>query len=159
MPKLVAAVADKVCTCCHAKRCRKGACSISLDRVPAKSILVDLDCTSLQESTPQERCDYLFFAEESSTAWVAPVELKSGGFNASKVVRQLLGGVTLADRLLPAASSFQLVPVLACGKVPHRKELQDLRCNPISLRGRKAKTVLLRCGQELKGTLTRGHRS
>ena len=126
MRGLVAAVSNKVPTCCRSNSCKKDGCSLS---VPSsiKSVLVDLDCDMLQIPPDQKRCDYVFVGEKNTKAWVALVELKSGKVRASDVVAQLQGGAKTAEAWLPNSGSFQFVPVLAHGKGISPIERETLR--------------------------------
>ena len=153
MSKLVTAVAGNICSRCHAKRCNKKNCSVSMQKAPTRRVVVDLDCDDLQIPGNQKRCDYLFVGEENNTTWVVPIELKSGGLKAQDVVDQIQAGAGLADAWLPQEGSFQFVPVLAHGKGIHSKDLQILRDRKIKLRGQKKQTVLVRCGRALKEVL------
>ena len=155
MSALVAAVAQKVCERCHSKRCRKKGCSVSLQGVSAKRLVVDLDCTALQIPANQKHCDYLFVGEEGSTTWVVPIELKSGGFKVSEVVGQLQGGTRLADEWLPPESPFQFVPALAYRKGVRKNVLEKLHLKKFNLRGQERKAMLLRCGEDLGKILLR----
>ena len=154
MSALVAAVAQKVCRRCHAKRCRKENCSILLNDAPAKRLIIDLDCSTLPIPRNQKRCDYLFFGEKGGTAWVVPIELKSGGFNGEEVLKQLQGGADVGHAWLPHGSRFRFGPVLAHRGSVHREDLNKLRCKKINLRGQEKQIVLLRCGEKLSNALS-----
>ena len=153
MSALVAAVAQKVCRGCHAKRCRKENCSILLNEAPAQRLIVDLDCLTLPIPASQKRCDYLFIGEQDNTAWVVPIELKGGRFTGTDVVKQLQGGSNLAHAWLAPGSPFQFVPVLAHRGSVHRHDLNKLRYKKINLRGQGKQIKLLRCGDKLINVL------
>ena len=153
MSALVASVAQIVDPACHTNNCKKGDCSISLNGAPAQRLIVDLDCAALQLPANRQRCDFLFVGEKDSTAWVVPIELKGGGFKVNDVAKQLQGGSWIANAWLPQGCLFRLVPVLAHGKGARKKCFGDLRRKNISLRGKKGKIELLRCGAELMSKL------
>ena len=154
MSALVAAVAQKVCRRCHAKRCRKENCSILLNDAPAQRLIVDLDISILPIPRNRKRCDYLFFGEQDGTAWVVPIELKSGGFNGEEVVKQLQGGADIAHAWLPHGSQFRFGPVLAHRGSVHRQDLNKLRYKKINLRGQGKRIELLRCREKLINVLS-----
>ena len=156
MSALVASVTQEVDDDCHANKCKKGKCSISLNDAPPQRLVVDLDCAALPIQEDQKRCDYLFIGEQDDTAWVAPIELKGGGFKVDDVVEQLQGGSDAAHECLPPQTPFRFVPVLAHGKRIHNKDLKELRRNKnkIVLRGQERQTVLLRCGEKLTNALS-----
>ena len=123
---------------------------MSMKGISETRVVVDTDCNALDLGPASKRCDYLFVGEELNAAWVAAIEHKSGSFKAGRVVEPLQGGANVADKWLPAGSSFQFVPVLAHGKGVHRNDQRTLRSRKINLRGQEKQTVLIRCGQELK---------
>ncbi|MDE2758147.1 MAG: hypothetical protein OXU26_15805 [Acidobacteriota bacterium] len=153
MAALVASVAQRVDPDCHTNNCKKGTCSVLLNGVPAQPLIVDLDCDALRLPSNRKRCDFLFVGETDSTAWVAPIELKGGGFKVDDVAKQLQEGSRIANEWLPQESSFRLVPVLAHGKGARKKDFVDLRRKKITLRGKNGKIELLRCGAELMSVL------
>lgn len=154
MSGLVDAVAGRVCDQCHVTRCNKEGCLVSLNGAPRLRVIVDMDCKALQIPSARKRCDYLFVGEENTVSWVVPMELKSGGVKAKKVVGQLQGGArTAAEKWLPPGDSFQFVPVLVhCGGI-HPEDRKLLRSTKIKLRGKVRQTELLCCGGKLKEVL------
>ena len=154
MSGTVTACASQVPGSCHATRCNKDGCRVSLKGAPRKHVLIDMDCDALQIPDGQKKCDYLFVGEENNTTRVVPIELKGGGWKASEALEQIEEGVKMADRWLPQGASFQLVPVLAHGKGIHPHELKVLRSRKIQLRGQKKGAILIRCGDPLTKALT-----
>lgn len=153
MSESVTACANQVPDSCHATRCNKDGCRVSLNGAPQERVIIDMDCEALQIPDDQKRCDYLFVGEESSTTWVVPIELKSGGLRAGEVLEQLEEGVRMADMWLPQGTSFQLVPILAHGKGIHPHELKMLRSGKMQLRGQRKGIVIIRCGDPLTKAL------
>ena len=155
MSEAVRTVARRVDEQCHATSYRKEGCSISMSGVPADHVVVDLDCSALHlPDTP--RCDFLFVGTYSAETRVAPIELKKGGFRASKVAGQLQGGADTADGWLPADCSFEFVPILVHGKGVHRTVRNSLRTRKIELRGQKKRAVLIRCRAPLMDAFRAG---
>ena len=153
MSESVTACANQVPASCHATRCNKDGCRVSLNGVPRKRIIIDMDCEALQILDDQKRCDYLFVGEETNTTWVVPIELKSGGLRAREVLEQLEEGVKMADMWLPQGTSFQLVPVLAHGRGIHKRDREVLRSGKMQLRGQRKGITIIRCGSPLKNAL------
>lgn len=116
MKSLVAVVSDTVPDSCLFKSCSKGKCTLSVSITRVKRVLVNLDCHDLHIPHDRKRCDYVFVGEKNTKAWVAPIELKSGRFDAAEVVDQLQGGAKTMETWLPDDSAFQFVPVLAHGR-------------------------------------------
>ena len=125
-----------------------------MEGMPASRVLVNLECDDLGIAwgDGDKHCDYLFVGEEKVTAYVAPIELKGGGFRAGEVIEQLQGGANVADKWLPAGNAFQFVPVLVHGKGIHREDLRKLRGAKIKLRKHQPAPVLIRCKSKSKGT-------
>ena len=153
MTGTVAAVANRVPGCCHAMHCNRDGCRVDLQGAPSVRLLIDMDCDGLQIPRQQKRCDYLFIGEKGTATWIAPIELKSGGFRATEVLDQLAGGVRAVEPFLPPGISFQLVPVLAHGKSIRRIELKRLRSGKIQLRGQPGQIAIMKCGEALKQKL------
>lgn len=137
---------------CRKQNCRKHGCGVSMKGAPTSRIVVDMDCDSIKNPSTGKQCDYLFVGKESSTVWVAPIELKSGGVEADRAVAQLQRGADTADKWLPSGSSFRFVPVLAHAGV-HPQELKALQKKTIKLRGQVRRAILIRCGNTLREAL------
>lgn len=156
MSGLVAAVSERIHGDCHAVRCSKDGCDVSLQDASPTRVVIDLDCGELQFAPRRKRCDYLFVGEDEDNDWVVTLELKSGRFKAADAARQLQGGADLADSWLPWNSSFRFVPVLAHGRTVPKEEQKALRrhSNRVRLRGKMKQIELIRCGTSL-ATATR----
>ena len=158
MNGLVVAVSERVHLDCHATRCSKDRCSVSLRGTASTRVVVDLDCQKLEFAPRQKRCDYLVVGEDEDEAWVVAMELKSGRFKAGDAARQLQGGADIIDSWLPWNSSFRFVPVLAHGRTVPREEQKALRrpSNRIGLRGQVKQIELIRCETRLATVLYAG---
>ena len=106
--------------------------------VPADHLVVDLDCRGLRLPVERKRCDFLFVGEDEDSAWVVPIELKSGNFSPKSVALQLQGGACLAAKWLPDGAEFVFVPVVAHGQGIRKEKLKALRRTSVTLRGRNA---------------------
>ena len=147
-------VARKVPNDCQVTQCNKDRCKLRLDGAPTARIVIDLDCRDLSIPQHQKRCDYVFVGEEGNTAWVSPIELKSGRFSASGALEQLKGGIAVADNWLPQVIiALQFVPVLAHGKPIHKEDRRRLLSSTLKLRGKTSKAMLLKCGDRLTKAL------
>ena len=152
MTGLVKGVRDKLCSSClMAGRLTKEGCRVLMAGVADSRLVVDLDKPGSPAHSGAPHCDYLFIAdEENGVGWVAPLELKRGRLHADEVVRQLRGGATIAESLVPEAAPFTFRPVAACGSAPkaERNRLRN-RSNRIRLHGRTEAVRLLSCGEQL----------
>lgn len=155
MNGLVNTVSEQIHRDCRASRCSKDGCSVSLQGVASRRVVVDLDCTKLDFASRRKRCDYLVVGEDEDDAWVVAMELKSGRFKATDAARQLQGGADLIDSRLPWKSAFRFVPVLAHGRTVPREEQKALRrpSNRVDLRGQVKQIELIRCGTTLAAVL------
>lgn len=165
MKGLVAVVSDAVPDGCRSDSCSKEGCTLSVRTAADRRVLVDLDCPDLHIPHDRKRCDYVFVGEKNTKAkntkakntkaWVAPIELKSGRFDAAKVIAQLQGGAETVEekKWLPDDGAFQFVPVLAHGEAIHRRQLNEFRSRKVRLRKQKQQVAVLRCGGTLKDVL------
>ena len=80
---------------------------------------------------------------------MVPMELKSGGVNASTVSEQLQRGVDLAERFTRNRIDVRSVcrPVLFHGKHIHEKARKALNRAKVRFRGRRLTIKTARCGQ------------
>ena len=156
MKGLVAVVSDTVPDRCRFNSCSKEGCTLSVSIARVKRVLVDLDCHDLHIPDDRKRCDYVFVGEKNTKAWVAPIELKSGRFDAAEVVDQLQGGAETVEAWLPDDSAFQFVPVLAHGRDLRIRQRNEFRSRKVRLRGQTRRVSLVRCGGTLKDTLDDG---
>ena len=154
MSGTVTACASQVPASCHATRCNKRGCRVSLNGAPRERIVIDMDCDALQIPNGQKKCDYLFVGEDNNTTWVVPIELKGGKVGSIReALQQIEEGVRMADVWLLQGTSFQFVPVLAHGRKIHRNDLKVLRSGKMQLRGQRRGVALIRCGDPLTKAL------
>ena len=116
--------------------------------VPNDHVVVDFDCKVLS-ATAGKRCDYLFVAQEGTTTWVAPIELKSGAFGPQSVAEQLQGGADMANGWLPKMQCFQFVPVIAHGRGIPNARFKLLQKATVTFRAQTRRPRLIKCGAPL----------
>lgn len=158
MKGLVAAVSDAVPGGCRSPSCDKEGCTLLVGIAKVKRVLVDLDCPDLHIPHGRKRCDYVFVGEKNTKAkntkaWVVPIELKSGRFDAAEVIAQLQGGAETVEAWLPDDGAFQFVPVLAHGRDLRIKQRNELRSHTVHLCGQTRRVALVRCDGRLKDAL------
>lgn len=139
---------------CHSTTLSKEGCRVDLDATPESRLILDLDRDGSPIPTTETRCDYLLFADGTcDQSWLVPLELKGGGFRASKVVAQLQAGVRAADELIPPGIKPQFRPTLAFGGGVRRAELDSLKApnSRLHFRGKREFVRLIRCGSGLNG--------
>lgn len=133
-------------------RCRRDGCSISLEGAPNQRLIIDFDKPNPLLGEHDTRCDFLFIAEEENdeSSWVAPLELKRGGIDASEVIKQLQAGARAAERLIPQNEPVRFRPVAASGS-RHRAELNKLKqkTSRIRFHGSMEYVRLMSCGAPL----------
>ena len=145
---LVPAVRSQLSAGCITNRIKKRRCSLNMDRMPPNRLIVDLDKPRAPIGVHQLRCDYLFFAEVvNGKDWVAPIELKSGGFNATKVEGQLQSGARAIEHLIPAKSTVHFIPIVA--GTCHKAERKRLGLRQVTFRGKVTRIKLRPCNSPL----------
>ena len=91
-------------TQCLVQECEKQGCTVDLAGAPKQFRLIDMDHP--RSPAAGTRCDYLFIGvakEKTIDLDVVPLELKSSGFHAASVSKQLAGGAKVAERMIPKA--------------------------------------------------------
>ena len=116
--------------------------------VPNAYVVVDFDCKALSAAAGK-RCDYLFLAQQGTTTWVAPIELKGGAFSPGSVAEQLQGGADMAGGWLPTMPRFQFVPVVAHGRGIPRARIKSLQKATVTFRKQARRPQLIKCGAPL----------
>ena len=151
MTNWISRIARRVSNKCIADRCDKDGCSVRTDQLPSDQLIIDLDCHETERHHGRNRCDYLIVAEDGRSSWVFPVELKSGRFQASSVVKQIQAGADQAKVLVPFRNSMNLVPILAHGSKHriNRKEFEYFERQLIKQFGMKKRVIVVRCGDDL----------
>ena len=136
------------------RRVKKQGCSVSLRNLPRTHIMIDLDKGGLPIDVNRRICDYLMFAEERKRAIVAVIELKKGKLRTSKVVDQLRGGASLAEKYLSPKERVRFRAIAVTGRVHkiQNEELKD-RKNFVRFRQSVAPVRLIACGSELSREL------
>ena len=128
--------------------CSRDCCEVSLEGVAAERLIVDVDAAFPALGKKGKRCDFIVFLEfDDDSLLVAPLELKSGGFDASDVLRQLRSGAKFGEELSPKNNAPYCRPVLIHGKplgTWQRKKLNEAK---IPFRGSNITILTARCGQ------------
>jgi hypothetical protein len=151
MANLVKRIKKKLPAGCIAKgKYRKKGCSVSLKGAPTPPIMIDLDKPQAPVGQNAPKCDYIFIGG-CGDVWLAPLELKKGELDASKVVKQLQAGADIAARIIPAGEQVQFQPVAVFGGRLHPAQQDRLSqsASQIRFRGKRFNIRLLRCGQPL----------
>ncbi len=123
---------------------------MSLKGAPTPPIMIDLDKPQAPVGQNAPKCDYIFIGG-CGDVWLAPLELKKGELDASKVVKQLQAGADIATRIIPAGEPVQFRPVAVFGGKLHRIQRAQLlkASNKIRFKGEPFNIHLLKCGQPL----------
>ena len=128
------------------QECEKQGCKVGLTGVPHPFHLIDMDLDPLARGA---RCDYLLVGEDVAAhdLYVVPMELKSSGFHAQAVSKQLAGGAKVADHRVPKVRC-RFVPVVAHGGA-HRREIDKLARYPVHFRRKPHAIKLVKCGGDI----------
>lgn len=156
MSGLVQRVRESVDVDCVATAISKEGCSVSLDGAPTNRVIVDLDEPSSPLPPPNQRCDYIVVAEDSTgSGCLAPMELTRGRFQVGKFVVQLRAGTVAAERIVPASLSVRFRPVAVYGGSIHKAERTRLRqgYSKVQFRGMRETLRLIKCGSRLASVL------
>lgn len=139
--------------CCEP--CSRDGCRVDLNGAPRPRLIVDADSAFPAHGVGGKRCDFiLFLSRGGGVLTVAPIELKSGGVDASQAVDQLQAGAAFADKVSPSAARTECRPILFHGgRRIHRTQKTALAQKKVNFRGRKLTVKIARCGQS--GNLAR----
>ena len=133
------------------KSCSRDGCQVYMTDVPSPRIVVDVDRASRTHEIAGKRCDYILFFVNATrnTLVIVPMELKSGGIDASVVSEQLQRGVELAERFTHNRIEVRSIchPILFHGKRIHEKARKALNRAKVRFRGQQLTIKTARCGQ------------
>ena len=135
------------------RECEKQGCEVGLSAVPHPFHLIDMDLDP-EAGKSSKKCDYLLVGEDDGPKhdlYVVPIELKSSGFNAQAVSKQLAGGARVADHRVPKVRC-RFVPVVAHGGA-HRREIDKLAKHPVHFRRKPYAIRLMKCGGDVAEAL------
>ena len=129
--------------------CRRDRCQVSMEEIPSRRIVADADRAFPAHRMEGKRCDYVLFfiSAAKDTLFAVPMELKSGGVDASEVFEQLQRGAEFADLFVPKAFRTSCHPVLFHGKSIHPKQRKTLNRAKVLFRGRQLTIKTARCNQ------------
>ena len=131
----------------------KDGCKVSLANAPEPRLIVDFDKPGSPLGPESTRCDYLFLAgDKGDVSWVVPLELKRGSLDVDQVVRQLQGGASAAEKLIPQKEAIKLRPVVASGNMP-KAAREQLKHHWIRLHEHKERIQRMKCGAPLAPAL------
>ena len=127
--------------------CSRDRCRVSMEGVPSPRIVVDLDLALAPQKMEGKRCDFvLFFAStDKDILFAVPMELKSGGVDASEVSAQLQRGADYTHCLAPQQFEAVCLPVLFHGGSIHPKQRKTLNRAKVRFRGRQLTITTARC--------------
>lgn len=133
------------------QECEKQGCEVGLAGIRRPFHLIDVDRDPMAKGT---RCDYLLVGSDDrprDSLYVVPIELKSSGFKAQSVSKQVAGGAKVADRRVPKVRC-RFVPYVAHGGA-HRGEIDKLAKHPVDFRGKPYVIETLNCGDDISPRL------
>ena len=142
----------KVDASCLSQECEKQGCRVGLDDLSRPFHLIDMDHP--KAGATGSRCDYLLVGVRGpNELYVVALELKSSGFHATSVSKQLTGGARVANRMVPKVDCLFVPVVTFCGA--HRGEINKLAKHPVCFRGSPCRIHTMKCGKHLADALAR----
>ena len=122
----------------------------NLQSKPANRVVLDVDLAFPTDRASTSQCDLiLFHIDDAQNCLVSvPMELKSGGFDASEVVNQLREGARIVDSFVPKDVQIDLVLILVHGGSMPRSQRNRLRTSRIRFRGEEFPINTARCGHQ-----------
>ena len=142
----------KVDANCLSQECEKQGCEVGLTDVPPPYHLIDMD--RLECLASKRRCDYLLIGVDRGLdydLYVAPLELKSSGFNLPRVTKQLTAGAKFAEKILPKVQC-RFVPIVAHDSAHgrrHRREINKFAEHRVLFRDKPYRIKIMKCGGEV----------
>ena len=129
--------------------CRRDGCRVSMKDVPSHRVLVDADLAFPAHAMKGRRCDYVLFfiAADKETLVTVPIEIKSGGVDASEASEQLQRGAEFAHCFAPQTSEASCHPVLFHGESIHPKQRKTLNRTKVLFRGLQLTIKTARCNR------------
>lgn len=129
--------------------CGGEGCRVFMTDLPPSRIVVDAHKALPAHGIAGGRCDRVLFVVvgKRNRVVAAPIELKSGAVDISKVVDQLRQGVKFVDRLIAGGADPVCRPLLMHGNRIHPKEFKTLNREKIRFRGQELTIKTARCGR------------
>ena len=132
--------------------CSGEGCTVHLDDIPPKRIVVDVEKEFDARGESGKRCDRLLFYRNKDTLIAVPIELKSGKAEESDVREKLENSLKFATTLAPdpkASGKTVYVPVLFHGRSikwtnPGNQKLR------VNFRGKSVPVLIGRCAKKKK---------
>ena len=159
LSELVNQLRCRVPKVCHANRCAKHGCDLSMHKLHSEKAIIDMDCRELQIPSDHPRCDYIFVGsamENKDGNFLALIEMKRGNASAGELCKQLKAGAEFAQEQLTLENmDFQFLAVAVYGGKVHKDEINRLRkkqCR-IPFRGARHEIKLVRSGSPLATAL------
>ena len=123
-------------------------CQVYLNEMPTDRILIDADRALPAFGIEGSRCDrILFLIGSEGILVVVPIELKGGGFKASKVSQQLQNGARFAEEIMPNTFDATCQPILFHAKGVHKVQRTRLNRQEIRFRRTKFSIKTAKCNQ------------
>ena len=157
--RAVEAVRSKTNERCHASLCHDSCCWLTMENVPLPYVLIYLEHPESPINKSKPHCDFLYVGggEESSTEWVAPIELTTGENRVEKFQRQIQPVASMAEKMIPKNVKVTFRPIAVHGKENSRKAERNRRKRPsyqIEFRCKKYPFKLVHCGTALSQALS-----
>ena len=129
--------------------CSGEGCTVDMEGVPSKRIVVHVENEFDLQKKDEKRCDRLLFFINTEKRLVAvPIELKSGTAKESEVIEQLENSLKFAEQIASATSTSQTeyCPVLFHGKDIKWSNPRGLKQLRVKFRGKNLLVLRGNCG-------------
>jgi hypothetical protein len=114
-----------------------------------------IDCNKYQPNDLPGKIADCLFVEGAEPLQIAIAELKSGGLDPERSVKQIQATLSIADEFLSECAVGVSLPVLVHGKGLHPDDYRMLRRRKVKFRGLERIVVTARCGDSLSQLLER----
>ena len=152
---------NSINSACRVRQIKEKTCSVALDtdNIP-KHIIISMEHEKSPIPANKSRCDYIFASDSSNkndiwqNSWVVPIELKSGTFDPSTVVKQLQSGADFVKDTICKNCKSNFMPLLVHGPGQRKVALNKLKEKTIRYGGKRYPIKRIRCGRSLINALT-----
>ncbi len=133
--------------------CSGDRCTVHLDDIPRKRVVIDVEKEFDARGESGKRCDrMLFYGNDAKKTFIAvPIELKSGKAKESEVREKLENSLKFAATIAPTrkeSGETVYVPVLFDGRGINQTNPKSRRQLTVIFQGKPVRVLIGRCGRE-----------
>ncbi|MXV82284.1 hypothetical protein F4Z98_02835 [Candidatus Poribacteria bacterium] len=129
--------------------CSGEGCTVDLDDIPTKRVVIDVENEFDARQDNRKRCDRMLFYGNKNTFVAVPIELKGRGKGEeSQVLEQLKNGLEFAATLVQDLKKTVYVPIVLTKNgikwTNPRRQNQELK---LTFKGKTLRVLTGRCGR------------